>query len=359
MRMVLRLFAVVALLGLAGCGDDEASEAAPPVRPVLSTVAEVSPLPEPTFAGSVQPRYSRDLGFRVAGRVLSRNIDVGDTVEAGQLLASLDPQAQALAVRSLQGELAAAQAQEENARLARDRQAALVQRNASPQAQLDSAEQQLASARSAVASRVSELDKAKQELGYTRLLSETDGIVTAVGIEVGQVAAVGHVAVTVAQTDVREAAVDVSDEEVDALAPRQAFLISLQIDPSRVTSGRVREIAPRSDSATRTRRVLITLDDPPPAFRVGTTVDARRDTGSEGEIRLPDTALKRTGAEASVWVVDEAAGRVARRAVTFEASGRGEVRITSGIEAGMRIVTAGVNSLKEGQAVKVEQELVR
>lgn len=349
----------LAVAALSACSEGEEQPAAPPVRPVLSIVVERSARAEPTFAGSVEPRYSRDLAFRIAGRVVSRDVDVGDTVEAGELLASLDPQAQALSVRSLQGELAAAEAQAENARKTRDRQVALVQLNASPQAQLDSANQQLASAEAAVSSRRSALDKAKQELGYTRLLSETDGIVTSVAIEVGQVVEVGQAAITVAQADVREAAVDVPDEYVGSLGVGQPFRVSLQIDPRQEAAGKVREIAPRSDSATRTRRVLITLLDPPPSFRVGTTVDARLDSGSEGEMRLPKTALLKAGDGAFVWVVDEAGPKVTRRPVTFEATDGGDIRVTSGLDAGMRVVTAGVNSLEEGQAVKIEQELVR
>ncbi|MBY0309194.1 MAG: biotin/lipoyl-binding protein, partial [Phycisphaerales bacterium] len=53
------------------------------------------------FTGTVQPRFSRDLGFRVLGRLVSRDVDVGQTVKAGQLLASLDPTTLTLAVRQL------------------------------------------------------------------------------------------------------------------------------------------------------------------------------------------------------------------------------------------------------------------
>ncbi len=352
---------VVIVVGsaLSGCNDEREASSPPPIRPVISMVAQATPARSATFTGSIQPRYSRELAFRIGGRVVDRNVDVGDVVEGGQVLASLDPRAQALAVQSLQGGLAAAEAQEENARMTRDRQAELVRLNATPQAQLDSATQQLASARSAVTSRRSELEKARQELGYTRLLSETDGIVTGVAIEVGQVAEVGRSAITVAQAEVREAAVDVAEEDIESLSVGDSFLVTLQIDPALVTQGRAREIAPRSDSATRTRRVLITLIDPPPAFRVGTTVDARRDNGSENEIRLPRTALLLVDDQAFVWVVDEGRMSVSRRLVTIDEEEGSELRVVSGIESGTRVVTAGVNSLQEGQAIKIAQELVR
>ncbi|WP_235919300.1 efflux RND transporter periplasmic adaptor subunit [Aureimonas psammosilenae] len=340
---------------LAGCGEHEAPP--PPVRPVLSVRAEPTAVEPASFAGSVQPRYSRDLAFRVLGRVTGRNVDVGDTIAAGQLLASLDQQAQALSVRSLEGDLAAAEAQLENAKATRDRQAALVRLNASPQAQLDTAEQQFATAQSTVINRRSDLAKAREELSYTRLVSETNGIVTGVSVEVGQIASVGQTAVTVAQADVREAVIDVAEDMVGSLSVGQPFTVTLQIDPRQKVRGSIREIAPSSDAATRSRRVRITLADPSPAFRLGTTVDARMDVGDDQAISLPKTALLRTKDSTFVWVVDEAKSTVSKRAVTIASEEGSVVHVASGLEPGMRVVTAGAYSLKDGQSVKTQQEL--
>ncbi|MBS9475801.1 efflux RND transporter periplasmic adaptor subunit [Ancylobacter sp. VKM B-3255] len=311
-----------------------------------------------SFTGTVQPRFSRDLGFRVLGRVVSREVDVGQSVKAGQLLASLDPLTLSLAVRQLEAELAKADAQLVYATATRDRKKALVAQKVASQADLDTAEESLASANAAVVRGRASLDKAKEQLSYTRLVSETDGIVTAVNTEVGQTVNAGDTVITVAQADVREAMVDVPDEMAQALKVGDVFTTTLQVDPSVSTSGRVREIAPQADAATRTRRIRITLDAPPSTFRIGTTVIASAKLNERGSIELPRSALLRADDRAFVWVVDEKAQTVSRTPVEVASEVGDTLRIKSGIDVGTRVVTAGVNSLTEGQKIKIDPEMV-
>ncbi|WAJ28388.1 efflux RND transporter periplasmic adaptor subunit [Antarcticirhabdus aurantiaca] len=344
----------VATMLLAGCTEPEEPPSAP--RPVLSTLAAPGSTVPLSFVGAVEPRHSRDLGFRVLGRVNSKSVDVGDVVVAGQVLASVDSQAQTLSIRSLEGEVATAEAQLESARATRDRQSALVELNAGTAAQLDSAEQQFAVARSTLVSRRSDLAKARDELNYTRLVSETDGIVTAVSIDVGQIVNVGQTALTVAQIDVREAVVDVAEDIAASLVVGQEFTVTLRLDHAQAASGRIREISPRSDAATRSKRVRITLTDPSPAFRLGSMVEARMDATRDPTIRLPESALLRTDEGDFVWVADERNGTVQRRRITLSDPRDGRFDVLSGLEPGTRVVTAGVNSLQEGQAVEIQQE---
>ena len=144
------------------------------------------------FAGTVEPRYKSDLGFRVLGRIISRDVNVGDVVKKGQRLATLDPLAYQLAVRSAQADLASATARLENAAATETRQRTLLQQNIATQAQFDAAEAARESAEAGVTSARANLDKAEEQLGYTELRADFDGVVTATEAELGQVVQPGR-----------------------------------------------------------------------------------------------------------------------------------------------------------------------
>ena len=163
--------------------------------------------------------------------------------------------------------------------------------------------------------------------------------------------------ITLARTDVREAVVDLPDSATPALAIGASFQVTLQADPTIATTGKVREIAPQADTATRSRRVKITLDRVVDAFRLGATITARPMTSSSSAIEIPVTALLERDGSPRVWVVD-ASGKTVRTVPVQVAVREGDVaRLAGGIDIGTRVVVAGVNSLTEGQTVKIDQEL--
>jgi RND family efflux transporter MFP subunit len=352
----LTLLGLAGLVLVGGCSKEE--PAAPVIRPVLSMIVEPRPVTAEGFTGTIQPRYSRDLGFRVLGRIVARHVDIGQSVTAGQLLASLDPTALSLTVRSLEADLATAEAQLTNAGSTAQRSQALLARRVGSQAELDTAQEAQATAAAALTRAKASLDKAREQLSYTQLLSETAGVVTAVGAEVGQTVTAGQTVFTIAQSDVREAVIDMPDEIAQRLAIGEAFDAILQVDPSVSASGRVREVAPEADAATRTRRVKITLDDPPPTFRIGTTIEVRAKDGDASRLDLPASALFDADGRHNVWVVDEAAKTVSRRPVELDGAIGETARIKSGLEVGTRVVTAGAHSLTEGQSVKLDGEIL-
>jgi membrane fusion protein, multidrug efflux system len=347
LRLAAILLAATGLL--AGC--ERKHEAPPPVRPVLSTIVKHEASRTLGFAGTVQPRYSTKLGFRVLGRIISRAVNVGDIVKNGTHIASLDPVALTLAVRLAESDLASAKAQLSNAEAIEARQQILSQQQTASQAIFESALQARQSASASVTRAEAGLTKAKEQLGYAELVADGDGVVTSVDAEVGQVVAEGQTVVEVARSDIREAVIDVPESVPVAVG--SPFDVSLQIDPDARTTGTVREIAPQADAATRTRRVKITLTDAPESFRLGTTIDATLTTAAEPGLELPRSALLEKDGTTSVWVVDPAREKVSLRAVTLAASQPDSVRVATGIAAGDRVVTAGVHSLTPDQSVKI------
>lgn len=343
---------LVTTMLLAGCKRE--AEAPEPVRPVMSIVLEPTAQSGTQAVGTVEPRYQATLGFRVLGRLIARPVNVGDVVCEGQTIAAVDPTALELAVRSARAELSKAQAVLTNVSATEDRQRALVAKDATTKANLDTAEQVRAGAEASFARAQANLTKAIEQRGYAELKADFSGVVTAVSAQVGQVVAPGQSVITIARPDVREAVVDIGTDFPVTLTAGMPFTVNLQVLPDVQVEGQVREIAPQADSATRTRRVRIALNDPPPVFRLGTTVTARPSHNQSAALWVPGTAVLSKNGEDFVWVV-EPAGTVSLRKVDASSEEDG-IRLTGGVAAGARIVTAGIHSLKPGQRVRIEQD---
>ena len=235
----------------------------------------------------MEPRYKTDLSFRVLGRLIARPVNVGDTVEQGEIVAAIDPTALELAVRSAKADLSRSQAQLANASATEERQRTLIATDTTSKETLDNAVQVRAGAQASVARAQANLTKAIEQLSYAQLKADFAGVVTAVSADVGQVVSPGQTVVTVARPDVREAVVDIGPDFPVPLRVGLPFTVSLQILPSVHVEGQIREIAPQADPVTRTQRVRIALNDPPPTFRLGATVTARLATDQRAILRVP------------------------------------------------------------------------
>lgn len=345
------------LLGLAALGACSKSDEKPPeiVRPVLSVVVEPRTTQTFGFAGSVEPQVSADLAFRLLGRVVSRDVKVGDIVSKGTTIAALDPTALELAVQAAKAELSNAEAQFANAAASEERQRQLLASANASQSVFDAAQQARKAAEASVERAKASLAKSQEQLGYARLFSDFDGVVTAVGAEVGQTVSPGQTVVTVARSDLREAVVDIPDQLTGDLSAGTPFQVILQSLPTIQTEAKLREIAPQSEGSTRTRRVKLTLTDPPQAFRLGSTVTATRMTKVVPTIELPISALLEKDGSEKVWIVDPKTSSVSAHDVKVASKNGGTFTVAEGLDAGMRVVTAGVHSLVDGQKVKVPE----
>jgi len=345
---------IASALVLTGCKQE--TIAPEPVRPVLSAVLQPVMSGGTVAVGTVQPRYESSLGFRVLGRLIARPVNVGDPVAKGQTVAAIDPTALALAVRSARADLSKAEAVLENAIGTEERKQILIKTDATTKQTLDDAEQIRAGAQASTARARANLTKATEQLGYTEVKADFAGVVTAVSAEVGQVVSPGQSVVTVARPDVREAVVDIGADFPVPLTVGLPFTVSLQLLPAVQVHGQIREIAPQADQATRMRRVRIALDDPPESFRLGSTITARLSANTGAALRVPASAILKKDAETFVWVVDAAASTVSLQKVDL-AQDAEAIRVISGLTAGTRIVTAGIHSLKQGQQVRIEQDV--
>ena len=348
------LLLVLTSVMLVACSEKEAP--ADPVRPVLSIKVEA--LGEQNlgrFAGSIQARYESNVGFRVPGRIASRSVDVGAEVDKGALLASLDPTDQQNQLRSAEGDLASIRANLINAQATARRQQSLFDQGVGSQAQLDAALTDLKTTQASLDQAQAAVSQAKDQLNYVELRADHKAVVTAWMAEAGQVVTAGQQVVTLARPDIKEAVIDLPDTLVDQLPEDVVFQVASQLSPEINTTAIVREIEPQAQSATRTRRARLTLSETPSGFRLGTAISVTLISAIKPQIELPLSALQEVEGKSRIWVIDAQAQTVSPRDVSIISRTDSTVVVASGVKSGERIVSAGVNSLKPGQKVKVDE----
>ncbi|SDA94418.1 efflux RND transporter periplasmic adaptor subunit [Sinorhizobium sp. NFACC03] len=350
---------LAALAILAGCDQDAGAGEITRPRPVKSVAASAAHAELVRLPGIVQARVETGLAFRTLGRVVSRKVNVGDLVRAGDVVAEIDPLALELAVRSAEADLRNAEAQFENALLTQDRKRRLASTSAASTADLDLADQALKSAWAGVGKANASLEKVREQLGYAVLKAEFDGVVTATWVEVGQTVTAGQPVLKLARLNQRDVVVDVPETYLQSLRLGDRADIVLQLDDALRTSGVLREIGPQADAGTRTHRLKIAIDQAPEVFRLGSVVTAApADVRQGAAIGVPATAVvKKDGAD-RVWVIDPETHTVSLRSVRLDSPSTdiGSVAVLSGLKDGEEVVVAGVNELAEGQSVRTEQD---
>jgi RND family efflux transporter MFP subunit len=343
----------LALTLLVACRPAEET-VTPEVRPVrVVTVKSHGAADEVLLTGRVQAETEVNLAFRIDGRMVSRAVNVGDTVKPGQEIARLNPENEENGVRAAEATLQGARGQLTEARANETRNRSLLAQNFISQAAFDRITQTAQSAQSQVDSAQAQVSIARNRLGYTRLVADAGGVVTAVGAEPGEVVQGGRMVVQVARKDGRDAVFDVSARLKDIAPANPEITVTLASDPAVTAKGRVREVSPRADPVTGTFAVRVGLIDPPATMRLGTTVTGRMQLGAAQGVELPAAALVRAEGRSAVWVVDPQAMTVSLRNIELQASDPERVRVASGLNPGEIVVAAGVQALRPAQKVRL------
>lgn len=308
------------------------------------------------LTGEVRSRFESDLGFRVAGKVVDRPVDVGATVRKGDLLARLDDQDQQNALKSAQADLAASRAELTQTQTEEGRQSKLLASGYTTKVRYDLALKQYRTARAHVDAAEANLKIAQDTVSYTELWADRDGIITAKGAEVGEVVAAGQMVVRLAQPGEKEAVFQVAGTRLHQAPQVRDAEIALVDDPAVVTEGHVREVSPGVDPVTRAYTVKVALPNAPDRMRLGATVIGRARLPSQPAVALPSSALFQTKDSApAVWIVDRTTGTVSLRPVTVLRYETGKVIVTDGLAAGDLVVTGGVQKLRPGVKISVKQ----
>ncbi|MDJ1158792.1 efflux RND transporter periplasmic adaptor subunit [Chelatococcus sp. SYSU_G07232] len=356
----LRTIAAAALLPLvlAACNDSVAEVKPRNERPVLVAAVRYEALtPERSFVATIRPRIESDLGFRVAGKVARRLVQVGDRVEAGQALAVLDETDLRLQAEQAEAERRAATTVLAQATADERRGEELRRRGWSTDAAYDRQKSAAEEARGRLARAEKAAELTRNNLSYATLAADAAGIVTATMIEPGQVVGAGQAAVRVARLGEKEAVVAVPEALVER-ARSGAASVTLWSKPDKRYAATLRELAPAADPATRTYQARFSIPQADEAVSLGMTATlVLAGSGEERAARLPLSALFNQGAGPALWVVDEKTGALALKPVTVRAYEARDVLVAGGVAEGDLVVTLGVQKLDPADKVRIVQAM--
>ena len=304
------------------------------------------------LAGTVVPRIESNLGFRVAGKIVARSVDVGTVLKPGDLIAQLDPADYRLAVDNARAALASADADYARAKADHERYLALRGTNVFTAQTLEQRQSLAATAQARVEQARSQLASAENNLAYTELRADSAGVVTAVQAEVGQVMAQGQGVVRVARTDELEILVGVPEHRLKTVRAAGSASFELWSDPGHRYAVRLRELSPSADPMTRTYPARYSVVEQPPFIGLGMTATLTFERpGAQSVAEVPLSAIFQRGTQPAVWIVDKD-GTVTLRPVTIARWRDETAAIASGVKDGEVIATAGVHKLEAGQKVK-------
>jgi RND family efflux transporter MFP subunit len=348
MKLRLSLLAIAALgaiVTLAACGEKTPPPDAKRAEAKLVKAQKVGAgdtAGEQRYSGEVRARYESLLGFRVGGKMVARFVDAGALVKAGQPLARLDP---------ADAQLAASQAEANRALAAAElkRSQDLRQKNFISQAALDARE---TTAKAAEA----QAGLAKNQAAYTTLSADAAGVIAAVLAEPGQVVAAGQGVFRLAREGEREVAIAIPESRIAGMKVGDAATIELWANGGGKTyKGRLRELAPAADPATRTFAARVSILDADAAVALGMTASVAFAGAGEQRIVVPLAALLQKGDAAAVWVIGKD-NAVTQRPVEIERFGEAGAIVKSGLQAGETIVAAGAFKLTAGEKVRIAED---
>jgi multidrug efflux system membrane fusion protein len=307
-----------------------------------------------TYSGEVRGRYESQLAFQVNGKIITRNVQLGSTVQAGDVLLQIDAKDVVQTVSNYSAQVDSAESQLQLAASNLNRYRELLEGGAISQSQYD----QYANAHNVAVAGVrqasAQYKQSANQLDYTLLKADKPGVVSGISAEIGQVVSAGQVIVTVVQDGEREVEISVPENRIEELRKTEKIQVSFWALPAVTAEGRIREISPMADPITRTFKVRISLINPPPAIKLGMTATVAVAGNSEQPvINIPVAAVYQTGNPTpAVWVVT--GGTVTLRSIQTGYYGKGNtVQVLNGLCQGERIVIAGVHKLTEGQQVSI------
>jgi RND family efflux transporter MFP subunit len=303
------------------------------------------------LTGDIQARVRAELSFRVSGRVTERLVDVGVHVNAGDVLARIDPVEQQADLDGANAAVATAESQLRVASATFERQRSLLVGGFTTRASFDQAQQGLRTAEGSLEAAKAQLGTAKDALTYTELRAGAAGVITARNLEVGQVAQAAQSAFTLAQDGPRDAVFDVYESVLFRQPQSNVVHLSLVADPAVTATGHVREVSPTVDPKTATVRVKVAIDDTPAAMTLGSVVTGEGRWSPVQRIVLPWSAMTNLAETPAVWVVNPKDKTVSLKPVVVDSYEKGVLVIRSGLQPGERVVTDGSKMLRPGQVV--------
>lgn len=348
-----RLISIPLLMGLVACTPAPAPQE--PVRAVkVLQVGQTALTTQASYAGEVKARVETRLGFRVAGKLVARHVELGQKVRAGQLLAEVDAQDYRLSVDAAKAQVNAAQTNRDLAGADFKRYKELRDKGFISSAELERRETALKAAQAQLDQAQAQLAGQGNQLGYSQLRADKAGVITGVDAEVGQVVSAGMPVLRLAQDGQRDVLFAVPEDKLSQVKLGQT--VQVQTWGSQATqTAVVHEIAASADPVTRTFPVRVALKDATAPLGSTVSVLLSPQAAAAQVITLPTTAIRQEAGKTSVWVLDTATMTVKSTVIEVASVQGNEVVVSSGLSVGQQVVAAGVHVLTPGQKVTVYQ----
>ena len=346
-------WAILMVSSLAACGKGPAPQE--PVRAVkVLTVGATDASMDLEYSGEIRARVESSLGFRVAGKLLSRPAEIGQRVKAGELLAQLDPQDYRVTADAAAAQLVAAQSNRDVADADYKRYQDLHAQGFISLAELQRREAAHISAQAQWKQAQAQSAVQGNQSGYTRLVADGPGIVTSVDASAGQVLAAGQPVVRLALDGPRDVVFAVAEDKLDLFKAGVKLNVQLWVD-GKIMEAVVRDVSASADPVTRSLLVKAALPkDAVPLL--GSTVTVRLPmsrTMATQTIKLPTSALRLEAGATSVWLLDGATMTVKAQAIDVSTADGNDVVVNAGLQKGDQVVVSGVHVLTAGQKVSI------
>jgi RND family efflux transporter MFP subunit len=350
------LILLLAAAALAACGKPDPRPE--PIRSVKTlTIAPVSIRGEQSFAGEVRAPIESRLGFRVAGKITRRMVELGQSVKLGQPLMEIDPSDYLLGQQAAAAALAAARTNRDQTQADLKRYTDLYNQGFIGAAELDRRKAAYEAAAAAYDQAQAQAQQQGNQARYSMLTADADGVVTAVDAEPGQVVQAATPVLRLARNGPRDVVFSLPEDQLRLVRLGQALGVRLWANPAERLEATVREIAAAADPVTRTYQVKATIKAPAEVARLGMTATVELPGAASGAtaIKLPMTAVFEQQGKAHVWLYDPQSSTVHPQPIQVAAADGNEAVIVAGVKPGQVVVTAGTHVLQPGQKVQLLQ----
>ncbi len=361
--------ALILILPLTACGEDkEASSGAEPVLRGLKTIVvkDTERTTTRKYPSVLQPSSISTLSFEIAGKLEQINLDVGQIVRKGDVLARIDETTLKLQVESARAALKQARSAARTAGEDYERKLILLKQKIIAKATADQSRNAAETAAGQVVQAQKQLEIARKNLAKAVLKAPFDGIINTVEVDSFANVTPGAPIATIYSTDKFEVSFSVSYDVISLLAVGKKATVRLADNPAIALAAHVSELGSRADTVS-SFPVVVALDSTAPDLKAGMAVEVSMDfpvVKGKG-FTLPLTVLALEGraarskprngetSEAYVYVFDKATSTVRRRLVTIAGVRENALIITEGLKAGELVAAAGVSFLRDGQKVKL------
>jgi RND family efflux transporter MFP subunit len=314
----------------------------------------------------VVARYSNPMSFRVPGKLIERQVRIGDRVKQGQIVARLDPLDAQKQMASARAAVAAAEHRLVFAEQQLDRDTAQASHDLIATNQLEQTQDAFSAAQAARDQAAAQLVVASNNVQYNTLVADHDGVITSENADTGQVVSAGQAIYGLAWSGALDVTLDAAASDLGRIAVGQSAQVSFPVLPQRQFEAQVREITPAADPQSRTYRVKLTLVQPEPVIRLGMTGDAvlaapapTNGTSATAApmFTVPATAIFHQGTAPAVFVVRADNSTLELRSVTVTNYSDHSAAVSSGLKDGETVVLAGVHAVYAGQRVTTARPL--